>query len=201
VRLGILGGTFDPPHLGHLLAASDASEALALDLLIFVPNSTQPLRDGAHASGEDRLAMLRLLTGGDPRFEVDEIELVRKGLSFTVDTLEELGRRYPGSRLFFVAGEDVIASFQKWRNPGRVLQLATLALLTRRVEGSNAADSTESAGGSLPEGAVRIPSRRIDISSSEIRQRRARGTSITGFVNEAVQKFIEQKGLYTQARE
>jgi nicotinate-nucleotide adenylyltransferase len=201
VRLGIFGGTFDPPHMGHLLAASDAFEALSLDLLLFVPNAQQPLRGLAHASGEDRLNMVRLLVNGDPRFGVDEVELNRKGLSFTVDTLEALARRYPGSNLMLLVGEDAALNFQKWRNPERVLQLASLILLTRNTASVAQEAVGRSGGGDLLSGAVTVPSRRVDISSSEIRQRRALGLSITGFVNESVQKFIEQRGLYSQVRE
>jgi len=98
VRLGIFGGTFDPPHVGHLLAASDAIEHLALDRLVFVPVATQPLKASrTTAPAADRLAMVRLTAGDDPRLETDSVELDRDGLSYTVDTLREFARRAPSA--------------------------------------------------------------------------------------------------------
>ena len=135
MRLGIFGGTFDPPHVGHLLAASDAIEHLGLDRLVFVPAAVQPLKAGRDtAPALDRLAMVRLTVGRDPRLETDAVELDRDGLSYTVDTLREFGRRYPSAERYFLVGADVLASFAQWREPQTVLELATLAVLTRRSE-------------------------------------------------------------------
>jgi nicotinate-nucleotide adenylyltransferase len=133
VRLGIFGGTFDPPHVGHLLAASDAFEHLSLDRLVFVPAALQPLKVGrSPAASAHRLAMVRLLTADDDRFETDSIEVDREGLSYTVETLREFRARFPSADRFFLVGADVLSTFAQWREPQEILALATLAVLTRR---------------------------------------------------------------------
>jgi len=189
VRIGLLGGSFDPPHTGHLLAASDAFEALALERLVFVPASTQPLKAGrASASPEQRLAMARLLVAGDPRFDVDSIEVDRGGLSYTVDTLTTLAARWPSAELFWLVGADVPRSFAKWRSPERIVELATVVVLQRAGE---APDLT-----SMPGRPRCLTTRRIDISSTEIRDRVRQGKSIRGFVPDAVAAFIQAERLY-----
>jgi nicotinate-nucleotide adenylyltransferase len=189
VRLGIFGGSFDPPHVGHLLAAVDAVEALALDRLIFVPARVQPLKAGrAHATGPQRLEMVRLLVEGNPLLEVDPVELERDGLSFTVDTLTTFAGRYPAAERFLLVGADVLSTFRKWREPERIVQLAMLAVLQRNDE----TPDLSSVGGR----AVVLPTRRIDVSSTEIRERVAAGKSIRGFVPDAVFAYIMAERLY-----
>jgi nicotinate-nucleotide adenylyltransferase len=186
VRLGIFGGSFDPPHVGHLLVAADALDVLTLDRVIFVPAAVQPLKAGqATATPEQRLAMLRLLVGDDPRFAVDSIEIERDGLSYTVDTLAAFARRHPQAERFFLVGTDVLASFERWREPERVLQLATVAVMRREGE-----------TGPVPDGAIRVETRRVDVSSTEIRDRVRRGRTIRGFVPEAVEAYIASQRLY-----
>jgi nicotinate-nucleotide adenylyltransferase len=186
VRLGILGGSFDPPHVGHLLAAVDAFEALALDRMILVPAAVQPLKAGqARATPAQRLAMTRLLVEGDPRFAVDPIEIERDGLSFTVDTLAAFALRFPQAERFFLVGADVLASFDRWREPERILELATLAVMARTGDPAP-----------TPPGAVRLETRRVDLSSTEVRTRVAGGRPIRGFVPDAVERYIAAEGLY-----
>lgn len=188
VRLGILGGTFDPPHLGHLLAAVDAVERLTLDRLVLVPAAVQPLKTtSTTAPAEHRLAMTRLLVEDDARFDVDAMEIDRPGLSFSVDTLDAFAERFPSADRFFLVGQDVLRTFDRWREPDRVRALATLAVLTR--EDQNPAIP-------LPAGAVAVASRRIDVSSTEIRARVAAGRSLKGFVPEPVAAYIAAHGLY-----
>ena len=209
MRLGIFGGTFDPPHVGHLLAASDAIEHLTLDRLIFVPASVQPLKAGREtASAVHRLAMVRLMVGGDARLQSDSVEVDRDGLSYTVDTLREFARRFPSADRYFLVGADVLASFAQWRDPQTVLDLATLAVLTRRADGDSDAisEATQleqqrmSARGSLLDGLAQrstfVPTRRVDISSTEIRDRVRSGRSIHGFVTDTVGEYITAHGLY-----
>jgi nicotinate-nucleotide adenylyltransferase len=209
VRLGIFGGTFDPPHVGHLLAASDAIEHLTLDRLVFVPAAIQPLKAGREtASGVHRLAMVRLMVGADARLQSDSVEVDRDGLSYTVDTLREFARRFPSADRYFLVGADVLASFAQWRDPQTVLDLATLAVLTRRADSDSDAitEATQmeqqrmSARGSLldglPQRSTVIPTRRVDISSTEIRDRVRSGRSIHGFVTDAVGEYITAHGLY-----
>jgi nicotinate-nucleotide adenylyltransferase len=191
VRIGVFGGTFDPPHVGHLLVANDAREALELDRLIFVPTGAQPFKVDTPpaASGQDRLEMVRLAVADDANYVVDDAEINRKGLSFTVDTLEHLSERNPAARLFLLMGEDVLASFEKWRSPARIRELATLVAVSRGGLAGSVADPAASA-------VLRVSTRRVDVSSTEIRERRRAGKSIKGFVPESVERFIDVRGLY-----
>jgi nicotinate-nucleotide adenylyltransferase len=191
VRIGVFGGTFDPPHVGHLLLAADASEALRLDRLIFVPAGSQPFKVDTPplAAGPDRLEMVRLAVAGDAKYAVDDAEINRAGLSYTVDTLEHLAGRYAGADLFFLLGQDALAGFRQWRKPERILELATLALMMR----SGAGDVGE---WRKAERLVMLSTRRVDVSSTEIRQRLRENKSIRGFVPESVERFIEARGLY-----
>lgn len=186
MRLGIFGGTFDPPHIGHLLVVADAFEALGLDRLVFVPAAAQPLKAAQPAAAPGhRLAMVQLLVDDDSRFSVDPIEIERDGLSYTVDTLAAFAERHPDAERFFLAGTDVLASFGQWRDPEKVLRLARLAVMQRAGE-----------SGPAPTGAVRVETRRVDVSSTEIRERVRSGRTIRGFVPEAVAAYIAEQRLY-----
>jgi len=190
VRIGLLGGSFDPPHLGHLLAAGDAHEALALDRLVFIPAAVQPLKAGqVGASAAQRLAMTQLLVGDDPRFEVSSVEIDRGGLSYTVDTLRTLAAAWPSAELHWLVGADVLESFAKWKEPVEIMKLATLVVM-QRVGGESAAVT------SLPGRARLLSTRRIDISSTEIRERVRQKKSIRGFVPDAVAAYISAERLY-----
>ena len=193
MRLAIFGGTFDPPHVGHVLAASDACDQLRLQKLIFVPAATQPLKAGKPmATAEQRLAMVRLTVANDPRFEVSTVEIERGGLSFTVDTLSHFAGRYPSAELYLLVGADVMGSFDQWREPERIMQLSRLVLLERHTGES----------GTLPVGSgkgfevTRLPTRRVDISSTEIRERVRQNKPIHGFVTDDVAAYIDRDGLY-----
>jgi len=190
VRLGVLGGTFDPPHVGHLLAASDAFEALSLDTLIFVPAKVPPFKSRTvQASADQRQRMLELTLGDDPRFQASRIELDRDGLSFTVDTLEALQRETPGGSLFMLIGEDLASQIASWRDAARIADLATIVVLVRATPNTQSAlEST------LP--MLRLATRRIELSSTEIRERVKAGRPIHGFVTDAVAAFIDATGLY-----
>jgi nicotinate-nucleotide adenylyltransferase len=190
LRLGVLGGTFDPPHVGHLIAAGDAFESLALDKLVFIPVAAQPLKTDAPAgaSPEQRLEMVRLAIQGDPRFSVSDTEIRRGGLSYTVDTLETIKRENPAATVFLIVGMDALAGFERWKNPERIRELAEIAVLSRT--GERGVDAKVGGGVTV------VGTRRIDISSSEIRQRLAAGKSIHGFVAESVESYIATMKLY-----
>ena len=201
-----MGGTFDPPHIGHLLAASDACDELRLDRLIFIPASQQPLkRHLESAPAAHRLRMVQLMADGDARFSVDEIEIQRTGLSFTVDTLEEFARRIPGAERFLLLGADAFSLLDQWRDAARVVSLAHMVVLTR-VTGDGALDSAvtpdsvsarvRAIGGPGAATPCVLPTRRIDVSSTEIRSRAREGRPIRGFVTDAVADYIETNGLY-----
>jgi nicotinate-nucleotide adenylyltransferase len=203
VRIGILGGTFDPPHVGHLLVASDAVEALRLDRLVFIPNARQPLKaDVAQSDSSDRLAMMRLAVADDARFAVDPLEVERGGMSYTVETLATLAERAPDDERFFLIGADAGTTFSQWREPRRIAQLARLALMRRSGDGAAPADDATviasivaATGADVPPPTM-IATRRVDVSSTEVRERVRTGRPITGFVPVAVARFIEERGLY-----
>ena len=191
MRIGVFGGTFDPPHVGHLLLAADARDALNLDRLIFVPASVQPLKVEAPAvaSALDRLEMVRLVVADDANYQVDDAEIVRKGLSYTVDTLEHFSARYPDAKLFLLLGQDAVKSFGQWKDPERIRELATLAVMQR-------SDSKRAHADGPVNGVITVSTRRVDVSSTEIRERLRAGKSIKGFVPESVERFIDARGLY-----
>jgi nicotinate-nucleotide adenylyltransferase len=189
MRIGMLGGSFDPPHVGHLLIAVDAFETLALDRLFFIPAAVQPLKAGqAVASPAARLEMVRRLAGDDPRFGVDPSEAERPGLSFSVDTVAAYAERYPDAERFFLVGADVVESFGSWREPDRIARLAQIVVVRRGDE----RPSGTAAGLELRQ----VRTRRIDVSSTEIRARVRAGQSIHGFVPPSVAEYIGTNGLY-----
>jgi nicotinate-nucleotide adenylyltransferase len=216
VRVGIFGGTFDPPHVGHLLVASDAYESLSLDRLLFVPTAQQPFKShmGAprttvhqeRAGALERMEMMRRAVASDSRFEVSAIEIDRGGLSFTVDTLTELAERSPGDTRYLLFGADVLGTFAQWRQPERILELATLAVFARSTD-DGATDARASwerlcvewrtrYGETLRHEPVFLEARRIDVSSTEVRARVTTGRSILGFVPDAVAAYVAERGLY-----
>jgi nicotinate-nucleotide adenylyltransferase len=186
VKLGLFGGTFDPPHLGHFLAAVDAADALGLDQLAWIPAATQPFKEWADpADGAHRLEMVRLTVAGEPRFSVEALELERGGLSFTVDTLRAFREKHPGAALFLLLGADAAALLPKWREPETIGTMAEIVVLARGGEGAV-----------LPPGVRTLATRRVDISATEIRARVRAGRSIRGFVPDAVAEYVVAHGLY-----
>lgn len=155
--------------------------------------------------------MVRLAVADDAYYTVDDTEIQRMGLSFTVDTLELLADRYPAAELFFLMGDDALATFNQWRNPERIRELATLAVMrrgmggagTRQREAGGGKPGVRSAeavmkdpGGHVHPGVIGVSTRRVDVSSTEIRERLRAGKSIKGFVPESVERFIDERGLY-----
>ena len=177
-----------------MLAAVDACEALSLDKLIVVPAASQPLKSEspALASARHRLEMVKRAVGEDKRFEVSAMEIERGGLSYTVDTLETLARENPGAEIVLIVGMDTLITLDKWKNPDRIFQLAKLAVLARNPSDHGLAWSGD---------VTVFMTRRIDVSSSEIRQRIAEGKSIRGFVADSVETYIASENLYRSARQ
>lgn len=186
-RVGILGGSFDPVHLGHLILAVAALEELDLDRIIFIPAGVSPFKQDRPpgASPEQRLAMLRLATAGESRFSVDDRELHRTGPSYTIDTVRSLMGDYPGVRFLFLVGSDNLKDLPKWHEAEELMKLIDFAVLDRG-EGVRCAD----------DGGFPVVRRRIDLSSTEIRQRAAEGLSIRFMVPEQVYDFIMSKAPY-----
>ena len=180
--VGVFGGTFDPVHVGHLVIANAALDELGLGRVYFVPARRSPLKqDRPIASTDDRLGMLTAAIADEPRFRVSPVELHREGPSFTVDTLESL--RGEGE-LFLILGSDAYADFERWREPARIRELATI-VLAARPGAPNA-----------PQGVRMLDSPLMDISSRELRARAARGRSLRYLVPEAVLRYIEEHRLY-----
>jgi nicotinate-nucleotide adenylyltransferase len=190
VRLGIFGGSFDPPHLGHLLPVIDAAETLELQEVRFVPAAIQPFKAGrAVASPAHRLAMTERLVAGIPGFSADAAEIARPGLSFTVDTLAAASAEMADAELVLLLGADTYSQFELWKEPDRIRQLASLAVLVRG-EGDVAPALAAGTDVKL------LQTRRVDISSTELRARVADGRTIRGFVPDAVADYIAEHRLY-----
>jgi nicotinate-nucleotide adenylyltransferase len=196
VRIGILGGTFNPPHLGHLVAGQEAYRELGLDRVMLIPARIPPHKPVEHEPGpEHRLALCRLATQDDDRFEVSELELERDGPSYTVDTLEQLSSQVPNNELFLVVGGDIAAGLPDWHRPERVLELANLAIAKRR---GTTRDSVQEALATLRGGdrARFFQMPRIGVSSTMIRRRVAAGQPIRYLVPDRVVDYIERHELY-----
>jgi nicotinate-nucleotide adenylyltransferase len=195
-RIGVLGGTFDPIHVGHLAAARSAIDCARLDRVVFVPTGRPPHRPPAAAAPEHRLEMTRLATAPDERFAVSEIELRRPGASFTSDTLGELRLLHPGAELFLILGWDAARQFGTWHEPEKVRELATTVVVARPGSGSPQPTDVEAAG--LDGGRVILClDRTPDVSASAIRRDVANGRSIAGKVVPEVERYIADHHLYS----
>ncbi len=202
MRIGIFGGSFDPIHIGHLWIAESAIEHLDLHKMIWIPAATSPLKlHGATASSDDRLEMVRLAISGDEKHEVDDREIKRGDVSYTVDTFGELKAEYADDELFLIIGGDSLATIEKWERPQELLQLASLSVVRRGGEAELDYSVLESL--TDPDHIQRIRSNElkmplIEISSSELRSRIARKRSIRYRTPRSVEALISAKGLYRQ---
>lgn len=200
MRVGVFGGSFDPVHFGHLWIAESAAEKLDLDLIRWIPAATSPLKlHGTVASPEARLQMLRLALSGSPLHSVDDREIRRGEISFTVDTLTSLHEESPGDSLFLIIGSDSLATFQLWRSPETILSLATLAVMQRGGEPPVDWSVLDAIGGDwrrYDETCVAVSVPVIEVSSSELRERIRGGKSIRYRTPRAVEAFLEAEGLY-----
>jgi nicotinate-nucleotide adenylyltransferase len=196
VRIGILGGTFNPPHLGHLVCAQEAYIQLELDRVILIPAREPPHKPVEDEPGpEHRLELCRLAVHGDPRFDVSEIELNREGPSYTVDTLSLLHASAPDTDLSLILGGDIAAGLPDWHEPERVLSLATVAVAKRRGTPRERVErSLARLSGGQRTRFFRMP--RIGVSSTFIRERVRRGEPIRYLVPDPVAGYIAEKGLY-----
>jgi nicotinate-nucleotide adenylyltransferase len=196
LRVGILGGAFNPPHIGHLVCAQEALVQLELERVLFMPVGVPPHRAiDLDPGAEARLEMVELSVADDERFESSRIELDREGPSYTSDTLEQLAKESPNDELFLILGGDQAAALASWHEPEKVLERATVAVFERVSWGRNAIMIKI---GRLP-GAERV--RYLDmplmqVSSSSIRRRVRDGLPIRYLVPDGVGEYIESKGLY-----
>ncbi len=192
----LFGGSFDPVHIGHIILARDALEILNAQKVLFMPAYRAPLKENHFAPAGDRLNMLRLALEGAERFEVDDYEIKKEGVSYTVDTLLYLKDRL-GTKPYLLLGADSVLRLHLWKEPERVLSLARLLVVDRDGKLEKALLYLKESFG-LREGSdyIVLKTRRIDISSTEIRERVKEGKSIFCLVPDVVLKYIEEKKLY-----
>ncbi len=196
VRVGILGGTFNPPHLGHLVCAQEAYRELELDRVMLIPARIPPHKPVEHEPGPGhRLALCRLAVSDDERFAVSELELTRDGPSYTVDTLERLSTQAPNTELFLIVGGDIAVGLPQWHRAERVLELASLAIAKRRETArASVQRALDTIGGEPRAHFFSMP--RVDISSTMIRRRVRAGQPIRYLVPDQVADHVERHRLY-----
>lgn len=185
-KIGIFGGTFDPPHLGHLFIANEILSELSLDEIWFMPNQQPPHKEkSVGVTNEDRVNMLQLCMRNHPKFRIETIELERSGPSYTFETMEILTELYKGNQFYFIIGADMIEYLPKWYKIDELLKLVTFVGVNR----PNFSHVTD-----YPMVFVDIP--QVGISSSEIRQRLKAGKTVQYLLHDCVSKYIKEKKLY-----
>jgi nicotinate-nucleotide adenylyltransferase len=195
VRVGVLGGSFDPIHAGHLKLAETAYEQADLERVIFVPAGYQWRKaDQRMAPAGERCEMVRLAIAGHPHFEIATLEVEREGPSYSDITLEALKEERPGADLVFILGRDALADLPNWHAPERVLELATLAVAGRA--GDDGPTASEALPGGLTGRVIWLDMPPVDVSATDVRQRVRAGRSLEGLVPEAVGQYIAAENLY-----
>jgi nicotinate-nucleotide adenylyltransferase len=202
VKLGILGGTFDPVHLGHLIIAEKAMTSLGLDRVLFVPAGDPWLKAGMEITPrQHRLAMMLAAVADNPKLKVSPSELERFGPSYTVETLAEFQEDYGlQTALYFIIGADALRDFGRWHEPQRVLELCTLAVVGRPAQASLDLPELEAILPGIGQRVALVDDVDIDISATDIRQRVAEGRSIKSLVPPAVEAYIQEQHLYKEKR-
>ncbi|MGD0765029.1 MAG: nicotinate-nucleotide adenylyltransferase [Dehalococcoidia bacterium] len=198
MKLGILGGTFDPPHVGHLRLAEAALSYLSLDRVLFVP-AGEPWRktDRQITAAEHRLAMTRLAIGGNPQYEVSTLELERPGPSYTVDTLGDLLARYGAdAELYLILGQDALLDLPNWKEPRRIIALAWLAVALRSPGRDLEVTALEEAIPGISRRLTVLPASYVDVSGTALREWARKGVSLDGLVPPAVEAYIKEHTLY-----
>ena len=185
-RVGVFGGTFDPIHTGHLISAQAALEELNLDRIVFIPAALSPHKTNLppNVSSEDRVEMMRLAIDGEPRFSIDDRELLREGPSYTIDTMRSLLDDYPGVRFIYLLGADHLQKLETWHEISELKNLVDFAVFTR------------SRGDEVQDDEFLVVRRIIDISSTEIRERLAKGASVRYFLPSTVYDYVMTHDLY-----
>lgn len=200
MRIGILGGSFDPPHIGHLWIAEAVRESLELDEIRWIPAAISPLKpDGPVASNDQRRQMLSLAVSGCEGYLVDDRELKRGDVSYTIDTLQGLKTEFPHAEIFLIMGSDSLASIRQWHQPRRLLELVTLVVLQRGADDNIdynvlAGLASQTQIERIRECQVTMPL--IELSSSQLRERVRRGQSIRFRTPRSVEAFINAEKLY-----
>lgn len=193
MRFGVFGGSFDPPHLGHLAVAQAAIEALHLDEVIFVPASRNPFKPRGEASPEQRLEMTRLMVEGIDMMSVSDVETSRGGPSYMVDTITELTTVLPG-HAWLLLGADAVAHFPEWKRPERIVKMVRLGVVGRPPD--EAARAIVRLPGQFQECCDAIPMKPNTISSSRVRESIARGHSAEMWLDPKVWEYVCERGIY-----
>jgi nicotinate-nucleotide adenylyltransferase len=198
LRVGLLGGTFDPPHIGHLILGEYAADALDLTHLLYIPAADPPHKqDEQKTPVEHRLAMLELALIDNPRFEISRVDVDRAGPHYSLDTVRIVQSQYPGAELYFVMGGDSLRDLPTWHRPAEFIRRCKLAVMGR--PGAEARpDMHENMFPGLAERVVMIDSPLIEISSTEIVQRVSEGRSVRYLLPDSVLAYIQQHNLYTK---
>ena len=201
-KLAVLGGTFNPIHEGHIRLAREAAQVLSLERVLLIPTWTPPHKESPDlAPSHHRLEMCRLAARKDPLLEVDDLEIRRKGRSYTIDTVEELRRREPGAELVLIIGSDMLLTFHEWRRWREILEQVTLCAACRQP--GIQAQVEEYARGLTEQGyrcrLLTLPP--LELSSTQIRQGIAAGTLPEGWLDPAVADYIREHKLYENGKE
>jgi nicotinate-nucleotide adenylyltransferase len=190
-KLGIFGGAFDPPHIGHLIEAEFAAEELGLDKLLFIPAGEHPLKSySGMASAQDRYEMTRSAIEGNPVFELSDIEIKREGKSYTINTVEQIKKIYMPKELYLLVGIDNVEIFTQWHRIDEILDVCKVVVLSRMTNDDYVLSPA------MLEKITILDSPIIEVSSTEIRELNAEGNSIRYIVPDAVREYIEKKKLY-----
>lgn len=201
-RIGIFGGSFDPVHIAHLILAECCRESLALDRVLFIPAFISPLKQSSQpVDPKHRIEMLRLAIGGNPSFHLDTRELDRGGVSYTIDTVSALKSDYPAAELFLLMGADSVRDLPRWRSPEALLSLVSIGAISRGGFGAPPWDSirhlaTEERWTQIQN---QVDAPELEISSRNLRHRISSRQSIRYQVPAAVEMYIHQHRLYTDA--
>ena len=190
LSIGIMGGTFDPIHHGHLVAASEVMDVFQLDRVIFVPTAMQPFKSGRRVTpAEHRYLMAVVATASNPRFSVSRVDIDRGGATYTIDTLTDLQKEYPNADFYFITGADALAQIVEWKEPDKLFELAHFIGVTRPghvLEATNLPASSVSL--------MEVPA--MAISSTDCRRRVEQGKPVWYLVPDGVVQYINKHGLY-----
>jgi nicotinate-nucleotide adenylyltransferase len=192
MKLGLFGGTFDPPHNGHIAAAEDAAAQFGLNRVFLIPVARPPLKEaGPSAGAEDRLGMLRAAAGHDPRFEVSDFEVRRGGVSYSIETVRHFREHYPDAELFLIVGADQWGQIGQWKDVRELVRLVTFVVVDRPGE-ANAAEPAGIPGVRWH----RCEGRHLHIGSTDLRARLREGSPVDSLVPPAVAAYISERKLY-----
>lgn len=185
MKIGILGGTFNPPHTGHIVIASQVKEKLGLDKVFFIPTNIPPHKDKEEIDSSHRLQMTRLATGSESAFEVLDLEIKRGGISYTIDTVKELRQRFSDDDLYLIIGSDLANTFSSWKDYEQLKKMVRIAVAQREESPLKDADDF-----------IIIDITQIKICSSKIREMIKEGKPVDEFLDKSIKDYIDKNRLY-----